>query len=89
MNVWEQVSLDLIAETVSRPTIVFQIVSKSFAYVAILSLVGIALFIVILDILKYGFHIDPAKDEAEQLERKALAKNRKRRLVVQRFIYVP
>lgn len=57
-------------EIESTRLIVHQIVSKSVSYVAILVLIAVALFIIILDILKYCFGIDVTKDELEQIRRK-------------------
>lgn len=39
-----------------------QIVSKSFAYIAIISLALVFLFVIALDILKYCFRIDPTRN---------------------------
>ena len=57
--------------------------SKSFAYVAICALLGLAVFIVTMDVLKYGFHIDPAREERERLRRLRAKKH-----TYIRFIYV-
>ena len=57
-------------EIASTEFIVHQVVSKSVSYVAILFLVSVVLFILILDILKYCFGIDPVKDERERIRRK-------------------
>jgi hypothetical protein len=65
---------------------IYQMVSKSFAYVAIIALICVAMFIVIMDILKYCFGIDPVRKERERIRRKRQAK--KRKPVIQRFVYV-
>lgn len=65
---------------------VYRIVSKSFGYVAILALIIVAMFIVIMDILKYGFGIDPVHEERERLREAKRAKNRKP--VIERVVYV-
>ena len=65
---------------------VLRVVSKSFAFVAILAMVSVVLFVVIMDILKYGFGIDPVREERERLRRERRAKHRKP--VIQRFTYV-
>ena len=44
---------------------------------------SVAMFIVIMDILKYCFGIDPTREELERYRRA-----KKRKPVVQRFIYV-
>ena len=43
--------------------------SKSFAYIVIIAFVLVFAFILALDILKYGFGIDPTKDEKENLRK--------------------
>jgi hypothetical protein len=49
-------------------------------------MISVAIFIIIMDILKYCFGIDPVREELEQIRRKKQA--RKRKPVIQRFIYV-
>ena len=61
-----------------------QAVSRSFAYVAICSLVMVMLFIVTLDVLKYCFGIDPALEDQLRIQKKATAKTH----TIVRFIYV-
>ncbi len=73
-------------EIVATKIKIYRIVSKSFAYVVIIALVMVAMFIVIIDILKYCFGIDPVKNERERIRRKKQAK--KRKPVLQRFTYV-
>ena len=46
-----------------------QMLSKSFAYIVIIAFVLVFAFILALDILKYGFGIDPTKDEKENLRK--------------------
>jgi hypothetical protein len=66
---------------------IYQIISKSFAYVAILAIITVAMVIIIMDILKYYFGIDPTREDLERLRREKRAKKRKPP-VIQRFIYV-
>ena len=77
-------------EIASTKLIVLQYVSKSFAYVAIIALVSVAAFVIIMDILKYGFGIDPTKHDLERIQRDKAKKRAlaKRRPVIQRFTYV-
>jgi hypothetical protein len=74
-------------EIKTRKIIILNIVSKSFAYIAIIAMTVVAMFVVIMDLLKYCFGIDPPHEERERLRRKKQMKKRKRP-VVQRFIYV-
>lgn len=73
-------------EETATKIVVFQIVSKSFAYVGIIALICVAIFIVVMDILKYCFGIDPVREERERLQREREAKRRKP--IIQRFVYV-
>ena len=75
-------------EIVSTGLIVRQTVSKSVGYVAIIFLVAVVSFIVIMDILKYGFGIDPTKDELERIRRSKPVRRRRRPPVIERFTYV-
>jgi len=65
---------------------IYKIVSKSFAYIAIIALISVGMFIVIMNILKYCFGIDLVHEERERIRRKKQAK--KRKPVIQRFVYV-
>jgi hypothetical protein len=65
---------------------IYKIVSKSFAYIAIIALISVAMFIIIMDVLKYCFGIDPVHEERERIRRKKQVK--KRKPVIQRFVYV-
>ncbi len=56
-------------EITATKIIIYKIVSKSFAYVAIIAIVSVAMFIVIMDILKYCFGIDPVDEERERMHR--------------------
>ena len=44
------------------------------------------MFVIIMDILKYCFGIDPTREDLERIRREKLEK--KRKPVIQRFIYV-
>jgi len=75
-------------EHTSNKIYVKQVVSKSFAYVAILALCSVALFVLIMDILKYCFGIDPVDRERRRLQQEKKTKKRKHKPVIQRFTYV-
>jgi len=74
-------------EIVSTKLVTLQFVSKSFGYIAILFLSIVIGFIVLMDVLKYGFGIDPTKHELERIRREK-ARKRKHQPVIQRFHYV-
>ena len=59
-------------------------IAKSFGYVAICALITVALFIVVLDVLKYGFGIDPAREDQARAHRKKAKFHS-----AIRFLYVP
>ena len=71
-------------ENLSPKIKVLQLVSKSFAFVAILSIVSVAIFVIVMDVLKYFFNIDPSRVELERLQRE-----KRRRVIAVRFLYVP
>jgi hypothetical protein len=73
-------------EITAANIIINKTVAKSFAYVAIIAMASVAMFIIIMDVLKYCFGIDPIREELERIRREKQA--RKRKPVIQRFIYV-
>ena len=72
-------------EVTGNAIIVHQVVSRSFAYIAIIALVSAALWIVVMDVMKYCFGIYPVgnKDTNKQTEGK-----HRDAVVVIRFVYV-
>ncbi|CAM4971981.1 unnamed protein product [Rotaria socialis] len=70
-------------EITSTKIIIFQTISKSFSYIAIIALSIVVMFIVIMDILKYCFGIDPTRDDLERIRQE----KRKSR-VIQQLFYV-
>jgi hypothetical protein len=73
-------------EITARRIFIYKIVSKSFSYIAIIAITSVAIFVIIMDILKYCFGIDPVSEERERIRREKRAK--KRKPIIQRFIYV-
>jgi Notch-like protein len=65
-------------EITAKKIIIYKIVSKSFAYIAIIAMVSVAMFVVIMDILKYCFGIDSVSEERERFQREKRTKRRKR-----------
>ncbi|UJR07284.1 hypothetical protein I4U23_011572 [Adineta vaga] len=74
-------------EIVDGKVIIFQYIRKSFAYIAIIAMAFVALFVIMMDVLKYGFGIDPTRGELEQIRQEQRAK-RRHRPVIQRFTYI-
>ena len=72
-------------EITKNQLIIRQTVSRSFAYVAIIFISSVATFIVILDVLKYGFGIHTAE---RTIRRKKPKRGVKKHLIAIRFIYV-
>lgn len=71
-------------ENLHARTRLYRILAKSFAYIAIMAITIVALFVIIMDVLKYCLGIDLVEEE---LQRMRQAKKRQPPLVV-RFIYV-
>lgn len=66
-----------------------QIISRSFAYIVIIFLISVFIFVITLDILKYGFNIDPAENIQRRRWRTGFRKKQKRKPhVIMRFKYV-
>ena len=75
-------------EIIEQKTVVRQVMSRSFSYIAIIFIAIVATFFIFMDILKYIFGIDLTKDDSERIQRKRQRRKVKRRPVIQRFIYV-
>ena len=76
-------------EIKATATAVKQAVSRSFAFVGIVALVTVLTFIVTMDVLKYGFGVDPVDLPAERARRARQGQNGKRRpRTIVRFLYV-
>ncbi|CAF1163194.1 unnamed protein product [Rotaria sordida] len=81
-------------EKISTSLIIKQILSKSFASVAIVAIIAVFLFVIIMDILKYVFKIDPVDRERRLMKlkqkKKYLNKNRKkpRKKVALKVFYI-
>ena len=75
-------------EMTSRKTETLQIVSKSFAYVAITAICLVFLITVVFDILKYVFGMDLVRVELQKIRKKKI-KKKPVAAVIQRFHYVP
>ena len=75
-----------LCEITATELIIHQMISKSFAYVAIIAMAIVAVFIIIMDVLKYCFGIDPACEEVEPVRQNKRAKRQK--LYIQHCIYV-
>jgi hypothetical protein len=73
-------------EITATQTIVRQTMSKSFAFIAILAMIILVIFIISMDVLKYVFGIDTVDEERERIRKKKPAK--KRKPIVQKFVYV-
>ena len=57
-------------EIVAKRVVIFQTVSKSFAYVAIIAMSTVAAFVIIMDVLKYAFGIGSVRKEPEEIRQK-------------------
>ena len=61
-----------------------KILSKSFAYIAIIAMSSVVTFVVVMDVLKYFFGIDPVSGNRTR----SLVERKRRNPVVVRFTYV-
>ncbi|CAF0838067.1 unnamed protein product [Adineta steineri] len=74
---------------ISRTLVIRQTVSKSFGYICYLMIGCICSFFIVMDILKYCFGIDPAKDQLKRRRRRRQRmKKIKRPPQIQKFIYI-
>lgn len=64
-----------------------QTISKSFSYISILAMISVIAFVIIMDILKYCFDIDPTREELERIRRQKRKKILKRPIIT-RYNYV-
>ncbi len=74
-------------EITAANIVVRQVISRSCAYIAILAGIIVVAFVVIMDILKYCFGIDPTRDELERIRRQKQAKKAKHPVII-RYTYV-
>ena len=70
----------------ARRIVILQYLSKSFAFVGILSISCVLIFVIVMDLLKYCCGIDPVGEERERIREEKRAK--RRRPKIERFIYV-
>ena len=74
-------------ENKATDLVVKEATSKTLAYVAILAISSVVLFVIVLDLLKYGFKIDPVRYKPKRIHKKR-AHLQSKPSVVQRFTYV-
>ncbi|CAF0759798.1 unnamed protein product [Adineta ricciae] len=78
----------------SKSLVVKKALGKSFASIAIAAIVVVFLFVIVMDVLKYGFMIDPVererqlmKDERKKKKKKKVDKKIHGRIAI-RFVYI-
>ncbi|CAF1359940.1 unnamed protein product [Adineta steineri] len=74
-------------EITTRTLVARKVISKSIGYICMLLIISFVSFIIILDILKYGFHIDPARTERKRIRQKKVKKKKRKPAVTIRFQY--
>ena len=74
-------------EVVASAIGVHQAIARSLAFVAIIALGTVVTFIVLMDVLRYGFGIDPAPSLIHR-RRRRVNREKTRSRVVTRLIYV-
>lgn len=80
-------------ELVAKMSATRQIISKLLGYFSCTFLVSVVLFIMVTDILQYGFGIDPAKVQREKAQHERvqgarLVQRNKQQPKIQKFAYV-
>ncbi|CAF3374494.1 unnamed protein product [Rotaria sp. Silwood2] len=68
-------------EFTSKKITIYKIVSTSFAYVGIIALIIVVMFVIIMDILKYCFGIDPTREDLARYRREKQARKRKHSVI--------
>ena len=74
-------------EITKNQILVLQRVSKSFAYIAIIAIIGVGIFVVTMDVLQYGFGVDPVGPLRKKPQPKK-PKKRNKPVTIIRYIYV-
>lgn len=74
----------------STALVIRQVLSKSFASIAITAIILVFLFVTIMDLLKYAFKIDPVDHERRlmQLEEEKSKKKKKKKSSSLKFYYI-
>ena len=80
-------------EHIATALVIRQYTCTSFAAIAIATMCTAVIFVITLDVLKYVFHIDVAKQERDRAQNKRLLEKRKPTMakaprVAIRYIYV-
>lgn len=77
-------------EIVSKRLTIRKMVSKSLAYVAIIAMCSVMLFVIVMDVLKYCFGIDPVEEVREEMrQEKARKQGRKRVVIHYKYVHDP
>ncbi|UJR20416.1 hypothetical protein I4U23_023547 [Adineta vaga] len=61
-------------EITTKKIMILKIVSKSFAWIAIIAMIAVIIFVIIMDVLKYCFHIDPVNSIRKEYRSRKRAK---------------
>jgi TRAP-type C4-dicarboxylate transport system permease small subunit len=75
-------------EITANKIIVRKRVSRSFAYIAIIAMLSVLMFIAVLDVLKYFFGIDPVTRRIKQKKKKKKQLTKKKISIPVRLVYV-
>jgi hypothetical protein len=75
-------------EIIAPKILMYKIFSKSSASIAIIAMASVVMFVIIMDALKYFFHIDLIRAELERIRREKQLKKKKHQPIIIRYIYV-
>ena len=77
-------------EHMAKSLVIRKYVAKGFAYIAIIAMITASGFIIVLDVLRYAFGIDPVRKERDQIRRRrALPKRNSREKEKPKHIFRP
>ncbi|CAF0838920.1 unnamed protein product [Adineta steineri] len=71
----------------SNTLVLHQIVSKSFAFIAIIAMASVMMIVIVMDIMKYCFGIDAINKDLKRIRQRKKVRKHKTPIVI-RFIYV-
>ena len=76
-------------EIIGHQTRIYQILAKTFAFIAITAIVTVVMFVLVMDVLKYVFGIDVTAAESEEVQQEHRKKQKEiKSHLIMRYVYV-